>query len=39
MDLRHISLPQAAVCGGLVLNDYFHLLTAFLTLESAHLAL
>jgi hypothetical protein len=31
--------PQAAVCGGLALNDYFHLLTAFLTLESAHLAL
>jgi hypothetical protein len=31
--------PQAAVCGGLALNDYFHLLAAFLTLESAHLAL
>ena len=28
----------AAACGGLVLNDYF-LFTAFLTLESAHLAL
>jgi hypothetical protein len=36
---RREGFAPAAACGGLVLNNYFRLLTAFLALESAHLAL